>query len=220
MDHAQAVGTHAVERYLLDEMAEVERHAFEEHYFSCPACAEDVRMAGLMREGARAGFAGTQAAGADRASTVVPFRPARSWSAQTWLPWAAAAVLALAVGYQSFLVIPALRETVVGPQALSPLTLRPASRGAAPTIARPDAGPITFAVELAGVAAGDRLTYDLLTAGGQVAASGAAPAPSPGTPLLLLIPRSAFRSTGSYTLSVRAADSGAAAGEYRFIVTE
>jgi len=51
MNHLQAVNTSAAERYLLEEMSELERHAFEDHYFSCADCAEDVRVGALMREG-------------------------------------------------------------------------------------------------------------------------------------------------------------------------
>ena len=57
MTHQQAVDTLASERYLLDEMSELERHAFEDHYFSCGECAEDVRAGAVMREGVQASTA-------------------------------------------------------------------------------------------------------------------------------------------------------------------
>ena len=37
-------------------MSELERHAFENHYFSCLECAEDVRTGGMLREGVKAGL--------------------------------------------------------------------------------------------------------------------------------------------------------------------
>ncbi len=43
MDHATAVSTNAVERYLLKELSTSERDAFEEHLFDCSVCAEDVK---------------------------------------------------------------------------------------------------------------------------------------------------------------------------------
>ena len=55
MTHEQAVSTFASERYLLEEMTEPERTVFEEHYFSCVDCADDVRMGAVMSDGARAG---------------------------------------------------------------------------------------------------------------------------------------------------------------------
>jgi hypothetical protein len=56
MTHEEAVSTLASERYLLEEMSEPERETFEEHYFSCVECADDVRAAGVMRDGVRAGL--------------------------------------------------------------------------------------------------------------------------------------------------------------------
>ena len=51
MTHQQALSTSASERYLLGEMTEPERSTFEEHYFSCTECAEDVRTLAVMQEG-------------------------------------------------------------------------------------------------------------------------------------------------------------------------
>lgn len=219
MTHAVAVSTHAVERYLLDEMTELERHRFEEHYFDCLDCAADLRVGSLMREGVKAGMLGAgEPAAAREPATVTPFRPRKTWSPSVVLPWAAAAVLAMAVGHQSLVVVPGLREGL-GPQALSPVTLRAASRGAEPTVTS-SPGPMTFALDLSGVQAGTRLTYDLRTASGEIAASGSAEAPSPGTPLLLLVPGTALASPGSYVLTVRAeGPAGPATTDYRFTVT-
>jgi hypothetical protein len=61
MDHLQAMNNFAPERYILGEMTEDERLAFEDHYFSCAECADDVRAGGLMRDGARAGLIGAPA---------------------------------------------------------------------------------------------------------------------------------------------------------------
>src|SRR5580692_9218965 len=83
MNHLQAVKTSAPERYLLEEMSELERHAFEEHYFSCADCAEDVRLGALMREGGKAGFLDAEKpvslAGAKAASTRTRGRPRPCW---------------------------------------------------------------------------------------------------------------------------------------------
>lgn len=43
MDHEKAVKTLAAERYLLGELNATEREAYEEHFFSCNACFEQVR---------------------------------------------------------------------------------------------------------------------------------------------------------------------------------
>jgi len=53
MTHQQALDGLASERYRLDEMNEVERFEFEEHYFDCAECAEDVRLGDMIRQEAR-----------------------------------------------------------------------------------------------------------------------------------------------------------------------
>ena len=215
MTHQQAVETHAAERYLLDEMPELERYAFEAHYFDCADCAASVRSGAALKEGVRAGLL------PDAAPAQAPTAPGSTLQGRAWLPWAVAAMLAVGIGYQSLWVVPALRDQAVAPQALAPVTLRPATRGAEPVVARPDGGVVSFALDLAGVPADLRLAYDLRTADGRSVASGTAVAPSPGTPLLLLMPGSAIRAAGSHTLSIRAADDPESLPvDYRFTITE
>jgi hypothetical protein len=220
MTHTQAIETHAVERYLLGELSAGDRDAFEIHYFECQACAEDLRVAALMRDGAAAGLLDAPAAGrAPVPGTVSPFRPRRMWPPSVALPWAVAATLALATGYQALWLVPELRQQALAPHALSPVTLRPASRGAEPVVSRPASGPVTLAVELAGLPAGEALEYDLRTPDGRSAASGAVAAPSPGAPLLLLIPAPSFATEGIYVLQFRTDTDGPPTAEYRFRVT-
>jgi Putative zinc-finger len=242
MTHQQAVAKHAVERYLLDEMPEIERYAFEEHLFDCEACADDVRTGAVMREGVAAGLLPdaitekaegiTDKAEGTRHKAEQEFRqstqdpalgthdprpPSTTWRAA--VPWAVAAMLAITAGYQSLVVVPDLRTRVVGPSVLTPVTLRGASRGNEPTLTRPATGVISLAVDLTGVAAGARLTYDLRAADGASVASGTAAAPPPGTPLLLLIPASALDSAGRYVLTVATGDApGSASEDYGFSV--
>jgi Putative zinc-finger len=54
MNHQLAVNTKATERYLLGELDDDSRSAFEEHYFSCRACADDVRTAAQFVDNAKA----------------------------------------------------------------------------------------------------------------------------------------------------------------------
>jgi anti-sigma factor RsiW len=237
MTHQQAVDKHAVERYLLDEMPEIERYAFEEHLFDCEACADDVRTGAVMREGVAAGLlpdAVTDKAEGKRQKAEEDLRqqtqgpgpriqdPRPKPQAPAWraaVPWAVAAMLAITAGYQTLVVVPDLRTRAVGPSVLSPVTLRGASRGTEPTLTRPATGVISLAVDLTGVLAGARLTYDLRAADGASVASGTAAAPPPGTPLLLLIPASALDSAGRYVLTVATGDApGSASEDYGFSV--
>jgi hypothetical protein len=235
MTHEQAVARHAVERYLLDEMPELERFAFEEHYFACPICAEDLRAGAVMQEGVKEGWlpgsrpsdSGLETPGSGLRTEAPGARPqgpgpkvqdssARPHEWRGAIPWAVAAMLALAVGYQTLWVVPGLRARVMQPTVLSPVTLRGATRGAEPTLTRPTSGVLVLAVDLGNIAARARLAYDLRAADGTKAASGTAAAPPPGTPLLLLIPASALDSDGKYVLSIGTGDPGSAPVDYRF----
>ena len=173
MDHVEAVKTLAIERYLLEEMTQEERDAFEEHYFSCAECAEDAREAAAMREGVRGGLARpARSAGAGERARVVPMRPAAAgWRSSVALPWAAAALLAVGLGYQ----------TVAGPLsprrqadsfALTPSTLRPASRGQEAVVPRARAPFVTLAVDLGGAQFDRDIQYELARADGKTIASG------------------------------------------------
>jgi len=57
MEHEQATTLMAAERYLLGELTDAERDQFEEHFFDCAVCAEDVRRGAIFRANARAVFA-------------------------------------------------------------------------------------------------------------------------------------------------------------------
>lgn len=53
MDHSQAADSQAVDRYLLDEMTDGERVEFEDHFFECDICTEELKQGALMEEAAR-----------------------------------------------------------------------------------------------------------------------------------------------------------------------
>jgi hypothetical protein len=53
MDHSFAIDNYTAERYVLGELNEAERDAYEEHYFSCPVCADEIKSATEFIETAR-----------------------------------------------------------------------------------------------------------------------------------------------------------------------
>jgi hypothetical protein len=209
MDHAQAVNTLAIERYLLDEMPQEERDSFEEHYFSCAECAEDARAAAIMRDAASSGLARADA-GAPAASDhrgVLPFHPAnRRWRSSVALPWAAAAMLAIGLGYQT-LQGPVMSRQPTDSVPLTPSTLRPASRGQEAIVSPGPRGIVTLAVDLGGAQFDQGIGYDLVRADGKTIASGEAAAPVGGAPLLLMLPGSVGKSADHYVLTLHAARS-------------
>ena len=218
MDHQQAIATHAAERYLLNELADADRDAFEDHYFSCATCADDVKAGAQMREGVRAGMLDTVATG--RSTKVIPIESRRRPIISTVMPWAVAASLALVAGYQALWVVPGLRQDAMGPSVTVPQLLKPASRGAITTVTPDGTGVIAFSLDLNSAAeAGAPLTYDLRTIDGQSVVSGAVTAPPAGTPLLLVIPVTRVASPGAYTLMI-GGNGGTPVAEYRFAVAK
>ena len=205
MTHQQAVSTMAVERYLLEEMPEIERYAFEEHFFACADCTEEVRTAELMR-------AATAEAGRAQPIAFKPRPPQRQWVASI-LPWAVAASLALVAGYQ-FVSPPGFDQ----PYALQPVTLRSASRGAA-TVVRlaPGEPAVALAIEIDPPAGASVWLYELRNADDGQVAEGRTSVQSPGTPLLLWVPASRLHS-GLYTLSLRDREEASPLEEFRFTV--
>jgi hypothetical protein len=48
VDHQSALDRNLTERYVLGELEAVESAEFEEHFFECVACAEDIRLASAL----------------------------------------------------------------------------------------------------------------------------------------------------------------------------
>ena len=149
MTHQEAVDTLATERYLLDEMSDENRQTFEEHYFECETCADDLRVATAMLQGAKAGFAGvstTGQRGADDAEAVgdpnhrmVPVRGAAVGGGSR------------ARGRRRIPVtLGSPRSSArLAPVALVPVTLRPQSRGAEAVVpVDRQGGPVVLAIEV------------------------------------------------------------------------
>jgi hypothetical protein len=96
MDHDTIAETHAVERYLLDEMSADEREQFETHFFECEACAEDVLSGSMFVANSRAVFAEDAEAKPVRAPDPVPEK--RPWWTAIMRPvWGVALAGALAI---------------------------------------------------------------------------------------------------------------------------
>src|SRR5271167_1399409 len=111
MDHNEAVRLQAVEKYLLRELPPAQLEEYEEHYFDCPACAEDLKTAVAFMESTRQVFREevTQTANSKR---LVP-------STGGWFGWLRPAfavpvfaALLLFIGYQNGVTIPKLKQSL------------------------------------------------------------------------------------------------------------
>lgn len=205
MTHAEAVSTLATERYLLDDMSEQEREAFEAHYFACVDCAGDVRAAFKMRDGATDGLLGRATLARPAfavAQARTPIHIKRPWFTSVAVPWAVAATLAVAVAYQASRPAPESARGADEIAALTPTLLRPASRGAAPIVTGAG-GHIAVALDLdLDSQSAPELAYALRTADGRNLLTGRARAPMAGTPLVLVIPSFTLTEQQQYSLAV------------------
>jgi hypothetical protein len=144
MDHNEAVRLQTAEKYLLGELPKEQHAAFEEHFFDCPACAEEMKATAAFMESARQVYR-EQIPETIEVKGLVPVSPKnRGWFA--WLRPAFAvpvfAALLLFIGYQNGVTIPNLKQAstsvVIGEGAKSFSLLSAGSRGegtSAPKIA-------------------------------------------------------------------------------------
>lgn len=95
MQHTEATAMEATDRYLLGELTAAEADAFEEHYFECIECAEELRIGMQFMSGGR-GLARQASIPAAPPAPVVSIAERRA-RRRTWIPAAAAAALVLAI---------------------------------------------------------------------------------------------------------------------------
>jgi hypothetical protein len=145
VEHLQAIQLKAAERYVLGELPSDLREQYEEHFFSCAECAEEVNLAAAFVENSRASMGSEPVMPPVRLPAAAAQRPAASsWLGALLRPSFAVPVFAallLLVAYQTFLVIPRLKGTATQsvaafgstPQALASFSLITAdSRGGEP----------------------------------------------------------------------------------------
>ncbi len=219
MDHKEAIRIQAVDRYLLDELPSVDRQAFEEHFFSCRECSEDLRIGAILVDNSRSVLR-------ERSPDLFPDSPRAASRRAGWSGWwspaplmAAIALLVAVVGYQNLLVIPGYRRQVAE-VAVAPLppqvALRPAVRGAVPVVSLPKG---TRFFEIAAEEVDPASGYDctIQNSQGKAIASFRAPGLEPGGKLRVLLDA---RQTppGQYSLVVRNAAGGAELGQYPFAI--
>lgn len=92
MDHAEATATYATDRYLLDELSAAEADAFEQHFFDCVECADDLRIGMRIMNGGR-DLARRSAAPVEAPVVRIEERRAR----RAWMPAAVGAMAAALV---------------------------------------------------------------------------------------------------------------------------
>jgi hypothetical protein len=213
MNHSEAVRLGAAERYLLGELPTDVREQFEDHFFSCLECAEDVRAGAVFVDGARDIL---RTDGARAPARIASKEPSHSWWASLFRPAVLVPVMALLMlfaAYQNIVVIPGLSKAVSEsntPQTLQSFSLVTGNSraGGALSITVPRNKPFTL---FADIPPGNEFTFytcDLQTESGTLVASSKVSAEDAKETVQLLIPPSRL-GVGKYVLIVRGHTSNA-----------
>src|ERR1700704_1620298 len=123
MEHETAVQLKATERYFLGELTGDDRDGFEEHFFTCPDCAEDVRAMSVFAANAKSVF---------RENLAPALIPSFLSSKALWLSVVVNVALMLGLGYALLKVTPQLRREVAqatAPQFVQDVPVLGLSRG-------------------------------------------------------------------------------------------
>ncbi len=109
MDHTEAVQQQAAIKYVLGELPQVQRDAYEEHYFDCAECAIDIKALATFADTARE----TMLLEGRKFVVADPVPAPAGWFA--WLKPIVAvpafAALLLIIGYQNTITIPQARNS-------------------------------------------------------------------------------------------------------------
>jgi hypothetical protein len=197
MEHTEAIDTGAAERYALGEMSEAERDKYEEHFFDCPDCADEVRSAALFLENAGA-VARDGDVGKEDVKERSVVRPRAFWDWRSLflpMPLAAAAALVLLLGgpaaYLAFVKVPQLEQARAQAESLqaAPWHFLSISRSETPTVS------VTASQRMVGLRLSKNSSQshpfylcELRDADGRVVLSNVIPAPPGGGELQILLP--------------------------------
>lgn len=206
MDHLEAIRIGAAERYVLGELPPDLREQYEEHFFDCLECAQEVRAGAMFADGTR-DILGHEKDYAP--ARIAPKEPSRSWWAPLFRPAILApamALLLLFAAYQNIVVIPGLSKALSEsntPQTIQSFSLAAAnSRAGGPfSINIPQSKPFTLFVDIPVDNGFTFYTCDLETDSGTLIVSSKVSPEQAKESVQMLIP-SAHLSAGKYVLVV------------------
>jgi hypothetical protein len=204
VQHAEAVRTGAAERYVMGELSEQQALEYEEHFFDCRECAEEVKTAAAFADNARDAFRTETPA----AETPAPIAKRRTGLGLFWpMPVGAAAAVLLAAGaavYQASVVVPSLRRQVAQDGALqaAPWFFLSVSR-AEPQVLTLSTGQRMVGLTLSRSSERSAPYYrcQVLDSAGRVVESAVVPGPREGGELQVLLPAARLQ-PGSHALEL------------------
>jgi putative zinc finger protein len=213
MDHETAVKLMASERYLLRELSPDQRDEFEEHFFDCQECAEDVRAAAAFRANAKAVFEHElEPSGAGGVTAPQPAPTESGWRRWFFTPAFALSVvcnfiLLIGFGYLRLRTVPELRQevaSVTAPESGPLIVVPPAARGEGNPIAVSSGKRfLQFRFELSPAETFQSYSYEILDAPGATRLADSISAPTdPQAGLYLTVPTTGLK-PGEYLLVLR-----------------
>jgi len=217
MEHDEAIRSHAAERYVAHELSPAEQEAFEEHFFDCQECADDVRFELTFTASVRAVSRELQAEPqpAPAPSSASLWEKWRDWlRARPALAFSFAGNVALAAGFA--LVLLTGIHPPAGPRFTQPYFAPGIAKGAGDVHAIPSSETV-YAVRFpAPSTASQSYSYEILDAAGKRESSGPLTAPASEDGFLYLqIPLGSLPA-GEHTLAVRGVPDGAVVSWSRF----
>jgi len=156
MNHDEAIRLKAAEKYLLGELNAELRDQYEDHYFGCAECAQDVRTGAVFIDNARDVLGSGSVAVAELGAKHLPARSGGWWTAllrPAFFAIPALALLLLVAGYQNAVTIPHLKTALSQSEAAQTLPafslISENSRGGAPlAISVPTGKPFSLFVDI------------------------------------------------------------------------
>ncbi len=212
MDHTVVVRQKMTERYLLDELDPELRDEFEEHYFDCPECAQDIRTGAEFVAHTKTVLADSSEPATVRA---IPDRRPVGWFA--WLRPAfaapALAVLLAVVGYQNLVTYPRVQSQLNQPQVLPSASVNFGTWGAGgPATTVPEGKGLLLFVRIPPDGAYARYTANLYNPAGKMEGSFTI-VPAAGQDQWSVTVPGIHREAGTYTMTVHGFTAGGAGKE-------
>ncbi len=222
MEHTEAIQLKAAERYVLGELTGDLRAQYEDHYFGCAECADDLKLAAMFAENTRAELESEAATVRLAAPAAAARKPAGGgWFAGFLRPSFTVPVFALLLlfaGYQNLIVIPHLKSAApsAAPQTLPSYSLITAgSRGGEPlTITVPPNKPFSLYIDVPPEKQFPQYVCEVVNASGAIEYSLNISGQEAQNSVQLLMPPATLK-PGRYTLVVRGlstAESAASGG--------